>query len=59
MLSAALSERVRKGAKSEEGTHSEYIFELRKPFIVYGIPELNKTTIYRRINYMLGEHYYR
>ena len=38
VLPIALSERVRKGAKSEEGTHSEYIFELRKPFIVYGIP---------------------
>lgn len=38
MLSAALSERVRKVAKSEEETHSEYIYELRKPFIVYGIP---------------------
>ena len=24
--------------KADIGTHSEYIFELRKPFIAYGIP---------------------
>lgn len=37
-LPSALSERVRKVTKSEEETYCEYIFELRKPFIVYGIP---------------------